>query len=532
MEVMIMSKLKELEDMLTQGKISRREFLARVSALSLTAALSPALLSSPVNAATPKKGGRLRIGCGGGATTDTLDPGNLSDSMAISVNWQIRNNLVEIDHKGDAIAELAESWESSPDAVQWIFKLRQGVEFHNGKTLDAKDVIFSINHHRGEKSKSGGKVIAESIKEMKADGKNTVIFTLKGGNADFPFMLSDYHLTISPDGTTDFGKGIGTGGYMLVDFEPGVRGLVKRNPNFFKKGRAHFDEVETIGINDVTARTNALMTGRADVVNRIERKTARLLEKRSGIQVLNIQGPQFYSFPMLCDVAPYDNKDVRLALKYAVDRESMVATILRGYGSVGNDHPISSILKFHASELPQRKYDPEKAQYHIKKAGFEGHTFKLHVADAACGGAVDAAVLYREHAAKAGINIQVVQESGDGYWSNVWLSKPWCAAWWSGRSTADWMFSVEFAADAAWNDSHWKNDRFNKLLKEARAELNENKRREMYVEMQKIARDDSGVVIPMFANHVEASTTKLKFDKVAGNWELDGTRIAERWWFA
>ena len=527
-----MKKLKELELLLSKGKISRRDFLTRLSALGVTVALSPALFSTAAQASTPKRGGRLRIGSAGGATTDTLDPGNLSDAMAISVNWQIRNNLVEIDYQGNAIPELAKSWESSPDAVQWIFQLRKGVEFHNGKTLDAKDVIFSINHHRGEKSKSGGKVIAESIKEIKADGKHTVIFTLNGGNADFPFMLSDYHMTISPDGTTDFGKGIGTGGYMLGSFEPGVRGFAKRNPNYFKKGRAHFDEVETIGINDVTARTNALVTDQVDIANRVERKTARMLEKRSGIRVLNVQGPQFYSFPMLCDVAPYDNKDVRLALKYAVDREGMVATILRGYGSVGNDHPIAPILKYYASDLPQRKYDPDKARYHMKKAGFDNHTFKLHIADAAFGGAVDAAVLYKEHAAKAGINIQVVQVSGDGYWSNIWLSKPWCAAWWSGRSTADWMFSVEFAADAAWNDSHWKHDRFNKLLKEARAELNENKRREMYVEMQRIVRDDSGVIIPMFANHVEASTTKLNFENVAGNWEMDGTRIAERWWFA
>jgi peptide/nickel transport system substrate-binding protein len=190
MEGMIMSKLKHLENLLNNGKISRREFMARVSALGLTAALSPVFLSNPVNAATPKKGGRLRIGSGGGATTDTLDPGNLSDAMAISINWQLLNNLVEIDYQGNAIPELAESWESSPDAVQWIFQLRKGVEFHNGKTLDAKDVIFSINHHRGEKSKSGGKVIAESIKEIKADGKHTVIFTLNGGNADFPFVAT------------------------------------------------------------------------------------------------------------------------------------------------------------------------------------------------------------------------------------------------------------------------------------------------------------------------------------------------------
>ncbi len=93
------------------------------------------------------------------------------------------------------------------------------------------------------------------------------------------------------------------------------------------------------------------------------------------------------------------------------------------------------------------------------------------------------------------------------------------------------MFSTTYAAGAAWNDSHWKHARFNDLLKEARAELDEKKRRDMYVEMQRIMRDEGGVVIPMFASNVEAATSKLKSGNVAGNWEMDGMKVAERWWF-
>ena len=97
-----------------------------------------------------------------------------------------RNCLVEIDHQGNPIPELAESWEASKDAATWTFKLRQGVEFHNGKTMTAEDVIFSINHHRGEDSKSAAKGIVDQIKDIRADGKYRVIFELIGGNADFP----------------------------------------------------------------------------------------------------------------------------------------------------------------------------------------------------------------------------------------------------------------------------------------------------------------------------------------------------------
>jgi peptide/nickel transport system substrate-binding protein len=157
----------------------------------------------------------------------------------------------------------------------------------------------------------------------------------------------------------------------------------------------------------------------------------------------------------------------------------------------------------------------------------------LSTAETAWTGAVDAVVLYREHARKAGIDINVVREPNDGYWSNVWMQKPWCTSYWSGRPTEDWMFTQAYAGDASWNDTFWQNERFNLLLKEARSELDEAKRRDMYVEMQMLVRDDGGAVIPMFGNHVMGHSTKVAHDEhVAGNWEEDGGKLIERWWFA
>ena len=126
-------------------------------------------------------------------------------------SWSCRNNLTEIAPDGRVVGELAESWEASSDATVWIFKLREGVEFHNGKTLDAEDVIYSINVHRGPDSKSGGSGAVASIDEIKADGKYRVIFNLSGGSADFPFLMADYHLTIVPKDTSDWDAGMGTG---------------------------------------------------------------------------------------------------------------------------------------------------------------------------------------------------------------------------------------------------------------------------------------------------------------------------------
>ena len=527
-----MTDIDLLKQMLQQGRLSRRDFLAQAAAMGITAATATSLMGTAALAAMPKKGGRLRIGTAGGSTTDSLDPATITDTMMqIISQGQLRSSLTEVDADGNLIPELAESWSASDDAAAWTFKLRKGVEFHNGKSFEAQDVIDSINHHRGAESKSAAKGIVDPIKEIKADGKNTVVFTLDGGNADFPFIMSDYHLTIQPAGTEDLSKGVGTGGYMLVSYEPGVRALTKRNPNFWKEGKAHFDEVETIGISDVNARTNALATGEIDVMNRADLKTVHLLKRKPGIEIINVTGTKHYTYAMRTVAEPFGDNDVRLAMKYAIDREEILEKALRGYGVVGNDHPIAPTNRFYAKDLPQRQYDPDKAKFHLKKAGRLGETFQLSTSDAAWDGAVDAAILYKEHAAKAGINIEVTREPKDGYWDNVWLKKPWTAVFWSGRPTEDWMFSMAYAAGASWNDTVWEHDRFNMLLKAGRAELNTNKRREIYVEMQQIVRDEGATIVHAFASDLHGASDKLAHGKVGGNWEFDGFRIAERWWF-
>lgn len=527
-----MAKLEQLENLLKQGKINRREFITRVSALGIAAALSPVIIRDIAHAAGPNKGGRLRIGITGGSTSDSLDPSTITATMMQTINWQMRNNLTEIDHQGNVIPELAESWESSPDATKWVFNLRKDVEFHNGKTLDANDVLFTINHHGNKDSKSPAKaLIAPVIKDMKADGKNKVVFNLKSANADFPYLLSVIHLSILPTGTTDFK--VGTGGYQFVEFEPGVSSLTKRNPNYWKNGRAHFDEVEVTVISDVNARTNALMTGQIDVMNWCDLKTIHMLEKKQGVQVISSTGRRHYTFPMLMDQPPFDDNNARLAMKYAIDRDEMIKRVLKGYGVAGNDHPVPPFSRYFASELPQKQYDPDKAKYYIKKAGLENTTFKLHTApNAVFPGAVDAALVYRQSAAKAGIKIDVVKEPDDGYWKRIWRKSSWCACYWSGRPTDDLTIALTYASDAKWNDTHFKNEKFDNLLNSARGELNETKRRDMYVEMQKILSDEGGQILWTWANWVDAASSKLNHTEVSGHRELDGHRLPERWWFA
>lgn len=531
-----MEKMNNLMTRFSKGDISRRQFISGMAALGVSMTSMNSILSSVASAATavkPKYGGRFRQGLAGGSTTDSMDPGLLTDAMNYNINWQLRNTLVELNHKWEPVPELAESFEPSVSGKKWIFKLRQEVEFHNGKTMTSDDVVYSINYHRGEDSKSGAKGLMGQIQSIKADGKYAVIFELKTGNADFPYLLNDFHLTISPAGTKgdDWQKGIGTGPYILQSYKPGVRALTKKNPNYFKTGQPYFDEVETIGIADGNARTNALITGQVDYMNRCELKTVHLLEKAPKINLTKIKGTFHNTMPMHMDKAPFNDNNIRLALKYALDREQLVKNVLQGYGTVGNDHPISPVMRYYAADLEQRQYDPDKAKFYLKKAGKSSLNVQLHAAE--IGNFLDIATLYKEQAAKTGINIELVRQPTDGYWNNVWLKEPWTCCYWNGRATVDWMLSTAYTGDAKWNDSHLKNDRLDALMIEARAELDEKKRGDMYYDCQKIIRDEGGTVVPYFKDNVEAISKKIRFkEEPAGNWEADGCKNHERWWFA
>ncbi len=510
--------------------LNRRQALqAGTAATALTMAGMPAT-------AAPKQGGTLKLGLAGANTSDSWDGRTHSDNYMINMGHGcVFDCLTEVAADGSLVGELAESWEASADAKTWTFNLRKGVTFHNGKDFGADDVLETLALHVEEGSKSPAKPIIGAISEMKKMDDHQIQMVLKAGNADFPYLLSDYHIVMHPAGMIEesIAKGIGTGGYKNETFEPGVRCLASKYENHYKDDSCYFDSIEAIAISDSAARMNALMTGQVDAVNKVDTKIESLLKRNPNVEIVEVTGNQHFTFPMHANVAPFDSNDVRLALKYAFDRQELVDKILLGHGAVANDHPIGPANSYYAADLPQIAYDPEKAKYHLKKAGLDGLTIDLSVADAAFPGAVDAGSLYQQTASKAGIEINVIREPNDGYWSNVWQKKPFCACYWSGRATEDWMFSTAYESGVPWNDNFWENERFQALLLEARAELDTKKRGEMYREMQSLCATDGAVAVPMYANYVDAKSTKLAHGPTLGNlWMMDNSRICERWWFA
>ncbi|QYX55562.1 ABC transporter substrate-binding protein [Roseovarius sp. SCSIO 43702] len=512
------------------GLLDRRGFLKTTSA----AAIAATLPMSGAMAQTPKRGGHIRVAKGHGQTTDTLDPGQWENGYMLALGFGVHGRLTEVAADGSLVPEVAESWEASDDAAQWRFKLRKGVTFHDGKDVTVDDVVASINHHRGEDSTSAAGPIVAPIKDISTEGDDTIIFDLDGGNADFPFILSDYHLTIHPksDDGIDWRSGNGCGSYVLKNFEPGVSSQFERNPNHWRDDVAWFDSVEMLAVVDQNARTTALVSGDVQAIDKVDLKAAALLGRNQNVVIESVDGTQHYTFAMSTNKDPFTDNHVRQALKYAINREELVEKILFGYGSVGNDHPIGAGQRFYNSELEQKTYDPDKAKFHLKEAGLDSLTVNLSASDAAYPGAVDAAILFQASAEAGGIQLKVQREPNDGYWSDVWMKKPFTAVYWGGRPVEDQMFATAYKCGADWNDTFWCNERFDELMVSARAELDEDKRRQQYWEMQDIVANQGGAIIPMFANYVFANSKEIGHNELATNWDMDGERWMERWWFA
>ena len=507
-------QLKYYASRVTALKMGRREFIGRATALGLTTTLASGLYTTSARAAGPQTGGTIRVGIQGGASSDSLDPAVAANATATSVSRLWGEPLLELAPMGGLEMKVAESYESSPDAKVWMFKIRSGVTFSNGKTVTAEDVLATMERHSGEDTKSGALGIMRGIANMRTEG-DTFIVELEQPNADLPYLLTDYHLIIQPNGGKDDPTAaIGTGPYVLQEVDMGVRFVATKRDDYWGD-LGYADTIEYVVINDDTARMAALQSGQVDMVNRVPPRTAALVGRAPNIDVRTTSGPGHYVFIMHCNTSPFDNNDLRLALKYAIDRQEMVDKILRGYGSIGNDMPINASYPLFDETIPQREHSIEKAKEHYAKSGHDGSPIILRVADGAFPGAVDAAALFQQTAQAAGIPLEIKREPNDGYWSEVWNVQPFCASYWGGRPVQDQMYSTAYLSTADWNDTRWKRPEFDAMLNAAKAELDPVKRKEIYSQMGRMLRDEGGLILPMFNDFVSGVSNNL------GGWITD-----------
>jgi peptide/nickel transport system substrate-binding protein len=512
-----------------QRGATRRDILAMLMAggMQMTLAGSLAGTALSAHAQTPKRGGKLRVAGATAAATDTLDPAKQSNQTDYSRCNMLYNGLTWLDGSLTPQPALAESF-TTKDAKTWVFTLRKGVNFHDGKPLTPADVVFSISRHKDPATASKAKVLADQIESVKASGANEVTMVLTTPNADLPVILGTFHFHIVKEGTTDFATGIGTGPFKLKEFKPGVRSVVVRNESYWKPGRPYLDEIEFVGIGDESARVNALLSGGMDLVGSVNPRSVARVAGTAGYAVFKTQSGQYSDLIMRLDMAPGSNPDFVLAMKHLFDREQMRKTIALEQAVVANDQPIDPTNRFFFGGLPQRPFDPEKAKFHFQKSGVTGPI--PVVASPAALYSVETALVMQQTAKSIGVDLDVKRMPADGYWSNHWLNSAVGFGNINPRPSADILLTQFFKSDAQWNESRWKNPKFDQLLVAARAETDLAKRKQMYADMQVMIHNEAGIGIPLFLASLDGHTTKLKGLTPIPLGGLMGYNFAEHVW--
>lgn len=486
------------------GNVYQRRDVLR----SLASAGVLAISSGPAIAETPKRGGRIRVATISSSTADTLDPAKGALSTDYVRHYMTYSGLTQYDSRLVPQLALAEEIQNERSTL-WTLKLRKGVEFHDGKPLTAADVVYSILRHKLPATGSKMKVIAEQFQEVKATAPLEVQMRLTGANADLPAILADSHFLIVKEGTVDFRTAVGTGPYRIKQFNPGVRTLSVRNPNYWKAGRPYLDEIELIGIADEPSRVNALLSGDMHLVNAVNPRSTRRIQASSRHVVRETKSGLYTNLIMRQDSLPASHPDFVLGMKYLFDRELIRKALFRGFAMVANDQPLPPGNPYYRADLPQRPYDPERAKYHFKRAGVLGTRHVVYASPAA-EGSVDMGSLLQLAAANVGLKLAINRVPADGYWSNHWMKHPLGFGNTNPRPTADILFSTLYRSDAPWNESGWKNERFDSLLLAARGEADEARRKQLYGEMQEIVHLQGGVGIPVFISLIDAYDRRLK----------------------
>lgn len=237
-------------------QISRRGMIA-------SGVLAGVLSAAGLPVAARQRGGVLRLGASGLA--EGFDPRRMRGLFPrVLGQGAVYDTLTEITATGEVVGELAEHWESDATARTWVFRLRRGVTFHDGRALGAADAAASLLLHRDPASPAAR--ILDRVADVRVVSPLELSVTLVEGNPDFPMLLADPHLIVGPDGRFD--AGVGTGLYRLADYRPGEGARLVRVGAHYKDGVAGwFDAVILRAIPDPAARSAALLSGHLDAVD-------------------------------------------------------------------------------------------------------------------------------------------------------------------------------------------------------------------------------------------------------------------------
>jgi peptide/nickel transport system substrate-binding protein len=499
--------------------VDRRRFL-QVAGIGAFATMASGLLvacsgssaasqktSGAAAAGTPKRGGTLRLGLSGGGAQDKVDPA-LANSMPSYVACSLAYDALAIESGNGPLNQLATSFEANADATVWTVRIRDGVEFHNGKPLTAEDVMYSIRRVLDPKFVNlyAGTLSALDAKNIKMVDKLTLQIPFKTPFSIFQSMsTAQGFLGIVPVGY-DAKKPIGSGPYMISSFTAGREMVLKRNPNYWRTDEGYLDEIVVTNFPDAVSETNAFLAGQIDVASNLTASTLATVQA-AGKQVAFGKTAGWVPIVMRTDIAPFNNPDVRKAMKLLINRKQMIDSIWSGHAEVGNDIFGIGDPEYDTS-IPQRSYDPDQAKSLLKGAGADGLSV-TYTASPYTGGAVEMATVFAQQAKAVGVNVKIDTVDVDTFYGPKWMTYPLAGDYWGGP------FYLATAAQstvpgAPTPETHFNNPQYNGLYAQALKATDPAKRKELSHQMQQIDYDQGGYIIPWFTPTLDAYASNVK----------------------
>jgi len=485
---------------------------APAATMAPTQAPAPTVTPAPA-AATPTtaaaaQGARMTFATRAGGPKNHSDPATqtgMDDMYAF-----VYDRLVALNNNMEPVPELAESWEVNDTADDWIFHLRKGVTFHNGKPFTAKDAVYTVTRVLNPDLASAGRGLFRGMgpDEVLAVDDNTLRFKLKAGFSGLIEALCERHLAVVssdvPDPTKEF---MGTGPYKAADWQVGKRLLVQRYDGHWR-GPAKIPEVDVVSINEPTARVNALLAGQVDVISECPFTAVAQIKDNPNIKVLEVPSGGHFNLVMQLDQPPFDKIEVRKAFRLLADRPAMVDFALAGHGTPGDDNPVGPTVRFHI-DTPAVKYDVNGAKALLASAGFpDGVDVDLYTTDN-LSGMVEVAVAFKESAAAGGVRVNLHQIPGETYWTDIWPKKPFMVGPWFSR-TASQLLNLAYYSKAPWNEDHFFSKEFDDLLTAAAAAGDVKKQAEYYGKCQQMLVEKGGDVVCFYLNTIAASRANVK----------------------
>ncbi|MCB0196540.1 MAG: ABC transporter substrate-binding protein [Anaerolineae bacterium] len=510
--------VRDLDSDLRHGRLTRREFMRYATLLGLSAGtatvaaqcgglpqptvsqLKNAEATVPGASPTPiRRGGTYRIAMPLNSSID--HPARMATNSQLNIVRQVGEYLTETGPDNITRPYLLERWETSEDLKRWTLHLRQGITFNDGSPLRADDVLFSFDQwFNPEVGSAMANLLTylNGVDDVEKVDDYTINLHLQSPRITVPEDLFHYQAVILPrhfEG--DFLKQpVGTGAFTLTEYVDGERATFKRRADYWRLGQdgqslPYLDELIFISLERSPAGINAMLSNEVDTISVGGIEAWQALHDNPHFTSYKAQTAGAYIVRMRSDIAPWSDVRVRNAFKLCQDRERILQLARFGEGELAMDAHVAPV---HPSCAPRPipQYDPEQARALLAEAGYpDGLQVTLTAPNELDPPEIGQAL--KEMAAPGGFEINLELLPTGKYWEQ-WTTVGFGITPWAHRPLATTVLRLAYTADTEgnpvpWNETHWVDDEFNRLVDQAEVTLDISARRRIMGRIQDIMQE-------------------------------------------